>query len=82
MDQNAKIDPAIKALYEKLTSRDTHLMEVNSARCGRTGIIKGTYTCCSACFSVIERPWDHAEWCELYKEEELSAWIKKGKNEK
>ena len=40
------------------------------------------YSLCSACFSTIEKTWDHQDWCELYKAEPLSDWLKKGKNEK
>ena len=40
---------------------------------------KATYNLCSRCYSVIDKTWDHSTWCELYKEEALSTWLKKGK---
>ena len=82
MDKDAKIEQAILNVYKKIAERDPYIMEVSSARLNIDGIRLKSYKCCSACYSVIEQPWDHAEWCELYKDEELSAWIKKGENEK
>jgi len=65
--------------------KDPHLMEVSSVRLNtKTGFQEDqpTYTCCSACYSIIEQTWDHAEWCELYEQEAVAKWLEKGKNEK
>ena len=64
---------------------DPHLLEVSSAKLNiNTGKQEQqpTYIMCSACYAVIKQTWDHADWCELFKEEELSKWLKNGKNEK
>ena len=56
----------------------------NGGRTDRSKYVEktGEIVVCSACFGVIDKTWDHSDWCELYKAEPLSAWIKKGKNEK
>ena len=62
-----------------------YVMKVSAERFNvpnKTPNPNGQYSLCSSCFSVIEQTWDHKDWCELFKEEPLSEWIKKGKNEK
>ena len=36
---------------------------------------------CTGCREVIVNDWDHADWCALFKEEALVAFIKKGLEE-
>jgi len=81
----SKLDPElIKNLLEiyKIGGGDPYILEISPEKVtineGRSGI----YNICSACYSIIDKTWDHADWCELYKVEPVSDWLKRGKNEK
>ena len=70
--------------YTGINRTEPYIIEVSSASINFPGknVEHPTYKCCSACYSVIDKPWDHHDWCQLYEEEALSKWINKGKNEK
>jgi len=75
------------ALIKTIDLTKTQVIPVNASRLVLSGVSadalsKDTYHVCSACYSFIEQEWDHEGWCELYKEEKLSEWRRKGKNEK
>lgn len=89
MDKN--LDPdLIKNLieiYKHLASHDPYILTISkdspvtiSENHGQAK--PGTYNICSACYSIIDKTWDHSDWCQLYKEEAVSEWLKKGINEK
>jgi len=71
-----------RILKELENWEDPHLMQVSSEKLNmKTGKQESqpSYTMCSACYSVIEQTWDHAEWCVLFKQEDVAEWLAKGK---
>lgn len=73
-----------RILKDLQSYKDPHLMEVSSSKLNlNTGEqeLQPSYICCSACYSIINHTWDHAEWCELYKQEPLNKWLEDGKND-
>ena len=80
-------DDELRSILKILTGMKDgpYVMKVSAERFNvpnTTPDLDGHYLLCSACYAVIDKTWDHADWCELYKAEPLSEWIKKGKNEK
>ena len=72
-------------ILTQLNSGGPYIMKVSAHTLSRPKGVPdhlSEYSLCSACFSTIEKTWDHQDWCELYKAEPLSDWLKKGKNEK
>jgi len=82
-------DP-LKELYKKikrssLGDTDPYLMDVSTdtLHIAEGKIAPGKpYKVCSSCYSIINKAWDHASWCQLYKQEELSKWLIDGKSNK
>ena len=88
MEQNLpKLNRDLLELIKSIDTYKTEVIEVNASRLVLSGVnantlAKESYHVCSSCYSFIEQDWNHEDWCKLYKEEKLSEWIRKGKNEK
>ena len=85
--QKPKLNKDILELIKQYDSMRTEVLKISAGRLVLSGVssdalAKNSYQICSSCYSVIDRTWDHDDWCELYEEEKLSEWIRKGKNEK
>jgi hypothetical protein len=83
------IDPELlktmMSIYRNSVNREPYIIKVDSARISTPNneeIDTQSYEICSACYSFINKTWDHSDWCELYKAEPVSEWLRKGKNEK
>ena len=74
------MDKETKKLFKKLMKTTPYIMEIESAKLvsDKWAPSSGTMKLCSSCFSTIEKTWDHASWCELYKPEDLNAWLASG----
>jgi len=33
---------------------------------------------CNKCYNIIKETWDHEDWCELYKQEDLMKFLEDG----
>lgn len=82
IDREVDLVMILEVLRE--TTRGPYILRVSSATLNKAGYetSEGEYGVCSACYSIIDKTWDHKDWCELYEDEELAKWLKKGKNEK
>jgi len=85
MDKDSDELKNLMAIYRNTVEQKPYIMKVDSARISTPDnkeIETKSYEICSACYSMIDKTWDHSDWCELYYAEPVSEWLKKGKNEK
>ncbi len=81
--EKPKLPDDLLALIEAFDRHfDTDVLTVSANRLNKEAGVEETHQICSSCYAFIAQTWDHLEWCELYEEEALTKWLKKGKNEK
>ena len=88
MEENLpKLNRDLLEVIKAIDLDKTEVLQISASRLVLSGLsrdelAKESYNICSSCYSFIEQEWHHEDWCALYKEEKLSEWLRKGKNEK